>query len=188
MDGGLDARRNGGTRRSPSPPRAEAHWARGPALVTFEVDQSSVGRLETAGAEVEPTQVVLEVDMEPLTTGRLGPLCGHGYKFGAHVATLVRACDDRVQDESMAGPVPRHVQEADQLPVVSRADPPEAVALKLRLPVGPGKRVVLEALTVQRLDLSVGEASPPFVEDGHLARMPGRERVGQRGLGRPTTR
>jgi hypothetical protein len=85
----------------------------GPALLTFEVDQSRVGRLETAGAEVEPTQVVLEVDMEPLTTGRLGPLCGHGYKFGAHVATLVRACDDRVQDESMAGPVPHDVQEAD---------------------------------------------------------------------------
>src|ERR1035441_4474191 len=28
---------------------------------------------------------------------------------------------------------------------------------------------------------------PPFVDDGHLARMPGRERVGQRGPGRPTT-
>ena len=38
------------------------------------------------------------------------------------------------------------------------------------------------------LDLSAGEASPPFVEDEHLARVPGRERVGQRRLGRSTTR
>ena len=87
----------------------------------------------------------------------------------------------------MAGPVPYAVQEADQLPIVSRADPSEAVAVKLRLPVGPGKRAVLQALTVQCLDLSVGEGSPPFVEDGQLARMPGREWAGQRRLGRPTT-
>ena len=50
---------------------------------------------------------------------------------------------------------PYDVQEADQLPIVSRADPSEAVAVKLRLPVGPGPRVALEALTVQCLDLSV---------------------------------
>jgi hypothetical protein len=63
-------------------------------------------------------------------------------------------------------PVPRHVDEADELAAVTRANPAETMSLDLRLPVVLEQPMV-ERLGMKRVELRVVEITAPLIRDLH---------------------
>ena len=66
----------------------------------------------------------------------------------------------------MDSAVPRHVDEADELTAVMRADPTEAMSLHLGLPVLL-ERSMVERLGMKRVQFRVVEVTAPLVRHLH---------------------
>ncbi len=69
---------------------------------------------EAAGIEVEHRQVLLEVDVKPLTPGRLRMYRSMADKRGADTLPLILAFDLGIEEEGMIASVPCHVDKAGQ--------------------------------------------------------------------------
>jgi len=84
----------------------------------LERDQSGVRRCEAARVEIERSQVVLEVDVEPLAAGsaRLGD--SDRNELGSDSLPAGPRSHHGVEDEGMDRAVPRYVNEADELVAV----------------------------------------------------------------------
>jgi hypothetical protein len=112
----------------------------------------------------ERAQVVIEVDVQPLAAGRTGLALGDPHELQADSAPAGAQRDERVEHEGVAAAVPDDVHEADEVVLVPRRHPAEAVALDLLAPV-PVEQVVLEALRMQRVQLDARERAAPLAGD-----------------------
>lgn len=93
-----------------------------------EIDQPRIRASEAAGVEVEGRQVWLEVDVEPLASGRVCMMRGPPHDLGADATALPAATRLRIEQERVISTVPSNVDEPDQdAVVVARRDPAEAV-------------------------------------------------------------
>lgn len=108
--------------------------------------------------------MVLEVDMQPLTSGTAGFSHSNGHKLGPDTVSSSTRRHHGVEDECMDGTIPRHVDEANEVPALSSADPPEAVLMNLSLPVPVvvHEDFMVEASACNALTSELG-ATPPFV-------------------------
>jgi hypothetical protein len=136
--------------------------------LALQGNQSGCRLLEAAGIEIERTQVLLEVDVEPFALGGTG-FVGRGCdQRGTDTSPPAMLRDHCVQDEGMDTTVPDNVHEADQRAVLRGTDPAETVALKSFSPVGPSDGVT-EAVSVERVEGGVAEGAPPLVLDRHFS-------------------
>src|SRR6266540_6020293 len=103
-------------------------------LGLLERDQAGGGD-ETARIEVERAELVIEVRVEPLASGRTRLCRCNGDHPGPDTPQARRTADDRVEDEGVDATVPRHVHEPDELAAVACADPTQAVPLDLAFPI-----------------------------------------------------
>jgi hypothetical protein len=130
----------------------------------LEGDQPRTCRGEPAGVEVEGTQAVVEVHVQPLAPGSPGVLSRGGDEREADApATGVRR-NQRVEDERVNVAVPGHVHESDQASFVAGAHPTKAVPVDLRPPL-VDRELVGKALRVQGADLGVLERPSPLIVD-----------------------
>ena len=111
-------------------------------------DKTAISGSETAAVEVERTQMVIEVDVQPLATGRPSLPDGNADKLGSDALPPHALGDQRVKDERMDRPVPDHIHEADESAVASGAYPAETVLRHRGQPV-IGQDGVFESLSVQ---------------------------------------
>ena len=117
--------------------------------------------------------MLLEVDVEPLAAGLPGVVGGDLDQACADAPTACTVCDDRVEEESVGGAVPGHVDEPDQADLVASTHPPKAVAFEDPTPVGGWLGIVTERFGMKRLDFDVVESAAPLVFDRHRAVMVG---------------
>src|SRR5512132_2421020 len=150
-------------------------------------DQAGVGQGEPAGVEVEPAQVVLEVDVQPLAAGRPRPGHRHLDQPGPDPAPPRPGRDHGIEHERVHHPVPGHVHEPDQPGPVAGAHPSQAVPLDLPPPVPlvVAQHRVAEALGMQGVGLGAGERPAPFVGDRYRGRSCGgpEKRIEGAGMG-----
>ena len=78
------------------------------------MDQSGGSRPEAACAEVERREMLLEVDVEPLTPCRLGMQCSTADERCGYSSPLMLASDLGIDEEGVIAAIPRHVDKADQ--------------------------------------------------------------------------
>lgn len=131
-----------------------------------ECNESGVGRGEAARVEVEPPEVIVEVDVHPFASRDAGLIDGEFDELRSDPVSSNPGRHHRVQDEGMSRAVPRHVDEPGEVVIVAGSHPPKAVSLNLCFPVvieGP----MVEALGVQPIDLFVLEITPPLVSQRH---------------------
>ena len=108
-------------------------------LTSPDTDTSSQGheagrrRPEAARIQIETRKLVVEVDVEPLTSRGPRLSCCDSHKSCAYSLPRHSGADDRVDDERVDPTVPRHIDEADQLAVISGDHPAETVRLHLFL-------------------------------------------------------
>jgi len=81
------------------------------------VDDPGARGAEPAGVEVEAGQLVPEVDVQPLATGRLGLSRGEADDLGGDALALMVTSHLGIEQEGVVAPVPRDVDEADEGPV-----------------------------------------------------------------------
>ena len=79
-----------------------------------QVDESGCGRPEAAGIEIERSEVLFEVHVQPLAPGRLGVPGAMADKRRDDPLPLVLAGDLGVEEECVITSVPCHVDKADQ--------------------------------------------------------------------------
>jgi hypothetical protein len=94
-------------------------------------DEAGVRAGESASSEVEGLKVVLEVDVEPFASGGTSLFYREGNQLGSDPASPHARGHNGVQNERVDAPVPRDVDEADELASVAGADPAEAVSVYL---------------------------------------------------------
>jgi hypothetical protein len=78
------------------------------------MDHSGWRGPETAGIEVERRQMLFEVDVQPLATGRLGVPGSMADQRGGNALSLMLTGDLGIKEEGVIASVPRHVDETDQ--------------------------------------------------------------------------
>jgi hypothetical protein len=92
------------------------------------VNQTSICPTETAGLEVEPSELRLEVDVKPLATGGSGVDDCMPHEFATDAAVLMTAACLRVKQECVILSVPCDVDEPDENSItVAGADPAETL-------------------------------------------------------------
>lgn len=130
--------------------------------------QSRLRRREPACVEIEGSQALLEVDMNPLAIAGLACACDSGSDEASPdpFATSIRR-DNRVDDERMNAAIPSHIDESNQSTLTPSAHPAEAVAMDLAMPV-VFKQSMLERRRMESVHLGVSEAATPFIYDSHL--------------------
>src|SRR4051794_28682623 len=98
--------------------------------------QAAVGRPEPTGVEVELAEVVVEVDVQPLTAGGSRPSGRDIDDRLADALTPGGRGHHRVLDEGVHESVPEHVDESDEAALIVASDnPPEAVRGRQLAPV-----------------------------------------------------
>lgn len=99
----------------------------------MESDQAGVRGPEAARAEVEGSEVIVEVNMEPFTTGIAGGGSGDSNQAGSDALMTCSGRHHRVLYPGVDETVPRHVHEADKSVVKAIAgnDPAEAMTAHL---------------------------------------------------------
>jgi hypothetical protein len=85
------------------------------------VDEPGVGRTKAAGIEVEPRQLGIEVDVQPLAAGGLGVLRGKPDRLRSDARTLMCAVRLRVDEEGVAPPSVATLTKPISRPSASRA-------------------------------------------------------------------
>lgn len=127
-------------------------------------DEAGVGRTETAALEVERTQVLVEVDVQPFAAGC--PRLAHSDRDELRPDSLSPHTlgHERVEDERMYCAVPGHVHEPDEFTVLPSAGLTEAVLVDLSPPVVV-QGAMAESFSMQGVDHSVVEVAAPFVGD-----------------------
>ena len=141
----------------------KVEWAllRGALGLARKRPQSGRRWPEAAFAEVEPAVLFIEIDMKPRTSGGARFLCRDIDESSAYAMPLNSCAHARVDDESMNGTVPRHVDEADQLLAVPCCHPAEAVRPHLSNPID-GQEWMGEGLCVQGIQFLVREFTAPL--------------------------
>jgi hypothetical protein len=129
-------------------------------------NQTGCRLLEAAGIEIERTQVILEVNVEPFALRGTSFVSRSCDQRAANTSPLAMLGDHRVKDEGVNSAVPDHVDEADQRAAFPGADPAKTVALKSFSPVSLSDRVA-EAVSMQRVEGGVVEVAAPLVLDRH---------------------
>ena len=127
-------------------------------------DEPGVRGPESAAAEVERAQAVLEVDVQPLAPGRAGLAGGDLHQPGADSVPPQWPGDHGVEDERVNAAVPGHVDEPSQFGTAAGAGLARAVPFRLRLPVVIAGSAA-EAVGVQGLGLGAGEVPASLVAD-----------------------
>ncbi len=127
-----------------------------------QVDQPGWGRPEAAGIEVERRQVLLEIDVEPLATCRLGMPDSMTHKGGANALPLMLNGDLGIEEEGVVASVPRHVDKANQADAAlqARGHPAKAAGPDL---VPPPSRGLAAMRSDQRHHFRVGDWSAPAI-------------------------
>lgn len=103
----------------------------------------------------------LEVDMQPLATGRSGGPARRVNQPGRQALSALRACDHGVENEGVGAAVPGHVYESHEIAIQACAHPAKADPAKLLPPIA-FPDIVLEAFGVQDIQFCVLEHRPPF--------------------------
>jgi hypothetical protein len=99
----------------------------GPRSVIGESQQAGRRGLEPAGTRVEAAEVVLEIDVYPLATGRTGFVDRCIDQLATDATALVVGVYDDVEEKGVGGSIPGHVGEPDQTPIIPGGDPAETV-------------------------------------------------------------
>ena len=93
------------------------------------------GGAEAAGAEVEPGEVALDVDVQPFAPRRAGAIRGRAHEGGAETTTPVVRCDREVEQEGVVAAVPRDVGEREAFAVpTAEAQPSEGARTRSHRP------------------------------------------------------
>jgi hypothetical protein len=102
-----------------------------------QVDEPGFAGPEAAGSEVERSEVLFEVHVQPLTPGRLGVPGSTADKRRGDPLSLMLTGDLGVEEEGVITSVPCHVDKADQAAVrLAGGDPAQAVGPDLIPPSG----------------------------------------------------
>ncbi len=104
--------------------------------------------------------MVLEVDMDPLAIGTPCLVDGYLHQPGTNSRAASLRRYKGVEDECMAGTVPRDVEESHKYSCVTSADPTETVLVHLPPPVVV-QYGVLEAFGVQQVHFDAVELATP---------------------------
>jgi hypothetical protein len=149
--------------------------------VCGQVDEPGCGGPEAAGIEVEPGEMVFEVDVQPLAPGRLGMPDSMADKRRGDPLPLIAGGDLGVEEEGVITPVPGHVDKAGQGAVwLPGSDPAKAVRPDL---IPPSGRSPAAMGCDERHHLRVGERPAPAILDllGHITDRPVSRWRGQQG-------
>jgi hypothetical protein len=172
-------------RRTSTPPRSATAGARQPTtrehdglgrqlelrggwLIARQRDEPRGNRSEPACLDVETSNVVFEVGVEPLTSRSAGVPGGSGDQPGADAVAPNLRGHEGIDDEGVDPSVPGHVHEPHQVTTVPGAHPAKTVLLHLGAPVDINTPVT-ETLRVQDADGCVFEVTAPLIADRHPA-------------------
>lgn len=152
--------------------RSTAHYSK-PSDISRcrEIDEPCTRCIEAAAIEVEPAQVIFEVDVKPLASDSAGFSCRNGYEGGSDPLALYLESHHGVEDEGMRRAIPGDVHETDEGTSIPAADPAEAVLVH-QLPPVIIRGSVREGLRVQPVDLGIVESAAPRVNH-HRAKLDG---------------
>ena len=134
-------------------------------LLRPKLDHARIRGAKAARVEIEVTQMRVEIHMQPFAAAGL---CLSDRFFDQRCRETLsphRLGNHGVEEEGVHAAIPRDIDEADQPALVAQADPTEAVALDLRHPVILQKSVP-EAFGMKRVQLAIGEGTPPFDRGG----------------------
>ena len=130
------------------------------------MNQSRVRRLETAGIEVERSEVFVEVNVQPVAARFLGVDGGSSNQLGSGAGMLVDGAHLGIEQEVMVAAVPFNVHEAnEQSVVVPGTHPTKAVR------ANPGPPTARRAPAVrlrERDQLLVRKFAAPLVLETHV--------------------
>lgn len=128
-------------------------------------------RVEPTRVDVESPQFLLELDVEELAGSCSRTISGGVHESDADSPMSHPRVDHDVFQIGVNQPIPQHVGKADETVVVSGDYPAKAESLALGYPV-PLRLVLnagLEGLGMKRMNLGVGERSPPDIADSDVA-------------------
>jgi uncharacterized repeat protein (TIGR01451 family) len=133
---------------------------------SLECDESRIRRSKAARVEVERSQMIVEIDVEPLAA--CGPCLGDGEckELRADSLPSCWSVHHGVEDERVDAAVPRNVDEADKVVAIASANPPEAVFMHLAVPIVV-QHSVIERLRMKCVQYGIVELSPPLVRERH---------------------
>ena len=131
---------------------------------SVQCDETGVRLPEAAAAEVERAKIVVEVDMQPLASGRARLLGGDLNEPGADALPPHPRRHQCVQDERVHPAVPGHVDEANQVGAFAGADPAQAVLADLS-PPAIRQDPMAEPFGVQGVDRGAVELAAPLETD-----------------------
>ena len=105
-----------------------------------QVDQPGRSGPEATGIEVERRQALVEVDVKPLATCRLGMPGSVAHQGGGNAPSLMLTGDLGIEEEGVIASVPRHVDKANQAAAMLQASghPAKAVGPDLVPPASCG--------------------------------------------------
>lgn len=135
-----------------------------------QVDEPGCRGAEAAGIEVEPSEMLVEVHVQPLAPGRLGVPGSTVDKRRGDPLSLTLSGDLGVEEEGVVTPVPCHVDKADQGAVeLPGSDPAKAVGPDL---IPPSGRSSAAMRCDERHHLCVGDRPAPAILNrlGHRPR------------------
>jgi len=129
-----------------------------------EIDETTVRGSETGSADVERSEVIIEVHMQPLAPCRLRLVTGYFDETNAY-ATVSRVRRNHfILNPRMHEAVPDDVDEADETIPVSRRHPSEAVFADECVPI-VFELAVFERIGMETVDLIIGEVPTPLVSN-----------------------
>jgi hypothetical protein len=108
----------------PSEGVRSAGWIR---KLRSELNQSGLRRREAAGVEVEPFEIVIEVDVKPFASRCSCTITGHLDEHRAEAAATGIRCNHHVLDPCVSEPVRNDIHESDEGAMDPRGHPSEAV-------------------------------------------------------------
>lgn len=130
-----------------------------------QVDQSCLRGLEAAGIEVERSEIVVEVHVQPFAAGFLGVDGSSSNQLKPDTGMLVEGTHLGIEQEGMVAAVPCKVDEANQQSVVvPNTDPAKAVRAD---PVPPPVRRASPVRLREREQLLVLNITTPLVVEIH---------------------
>src|ERR1700730_17943125 len=125
-----------------------------------------MGRYKPAPVEVEPSQVTLEINMQPLASR----LSCFAYTDSEHLrcnpSVPISVGHHSVQNERMQRAIPCNIHKSDKIIRIFRADPSQAVTIYLRPPIVI-EDTMLKSFGVQTVQRPITEFVAPNVGDIH---------------------
>jgi hypothetical protein len=132
-----------------------------------QVDQSCVRGLEAAGIEVERSEIVVEVHVQPFAASFLGVDGGSSNQLRTDTGMLVDGTDLGIEQKGMVAAIPCNVDEANQQSVVvPDTDPAKAVRAD---PVPPPVRRASPVRLREGEQLLVVNIATPLVVEIHFS-------------------